>query len=84
MNVKHCDCLSWFSAKRESHKQDGETLSAQHRCNAVSASGDPAMAFGPSLDMNGRRPIPRIGSCAAGFSWQLRCHFQMAAQAAGQ
>jgi hypothetical protein len=56
MNVEHCDCLSWFSRKRESHKQDGETLSAQHCCNAVSATGDPAMAFGPSLDADDQRP----------------------------
>jgi hypothetical protein len=73
MNIEHCDCLSWFSAKCESHKQDGETLSAQLRCNASTASGDPAMAFGLSLDMNEQRPIPRIGSLAAGHNWQLRC-----------
>jgi hypothetical protein len=66
MYVEHCDCLSWFSRKGESHKQDGEMLSAQHGCNASTASGDPAMAFGLSLDMNGQRPIPRIGSLTAG------------------
>jgi hypothetical protein len=65
MNIEHCDCLSWFSRKRESHKQDGETLSAQRRCNAVSATGDPAMAFGPSSDRNRHQPVPRIGSSAA-------------------
>jgi hypothetical protein len=44
MDIEHCDCLSWFSRKRESHKQDGETLTAQLCCIA-SATGDPAMAF---------------------------------------
>jgi hypothetical protein len=58
MNIEHCDCLSWVSRKGESHKQDGEMLSAQHCCDASTASGDPAMAFGLSLDMNGQRPIP--------------------------
>src|SRR5579863_6706796 len=48
MNVEHCDCLSWFSRRCESHKQDGKTLPAQRRCNTCPASGDPAMAFGPS------------------------------------
>src|SRR5690349_11627376 len=49
MNIKHCDCLSWFSRKGESQEQDGERLSSPQRsCGACSASGDPAMAFGPS------------------------------------
>jgi hypothetical protein len=67
MNIEHCDFLSWFSRKRESHKQDGETLTAQPRgCNAVSASGDPAMALGPSSDKNGQRARSTNGSFAAG------------------
>jgi hypothetical protein len=67
MDVEHCDFLSWFLRKRESHKQDGETLTAQQRsCNAASASGDPAMAFGPSSDTNGQRPVRQSGSFAAG------------------
>src|SRR4029450_968007 len=40
--VEHCDCLSWFSWEAESHEQDGEKLFAI-------ASGDPAMAFEPSI-----------------------------------
>jgi len=35
MNIEHCDFLSWFSRKCESHKQDGETLWAQQRCNTA-------------------------------------------------
>jgi hypothetical protein len=46
--IEHCDCLSWFSRKRESHKQDGEALPAQHCCATIPATGDPAMAFGLS------------------------------------
>jgi hypothetical protein len=34
VSIEHCDCLSWFSRKSESHKQDGETLSAQQGCKA--------------------------------------------------
>src|SRR5580658_1156381 len=53
MNIEHCDCLSWFSRKSESHKQDGETLPAQRDCcKSLPASGDPAMAFEPSMDMD--------------------------------
>src|ERR1700722_13161190 len=65
MNVEHSDCLSWFSRECESHKQDGETLLAQLCCNACSASRDPAMAFGSSLDMNGQM--------AHSTNRQLRC-----------
>jgi hypothetical protein len=47
MNVEHCDYLSWFLRKRESHQQDGEALlTQQHGCESFPASGDPAMAFG--------------------------------------
>ena len=27
MDIEHCDFLSWFSRRGESHEQDGETLS---------------------------------------------------------
>jgi hypothetical protein len=38
--------LSLFgSGKRESHEQDGETLSRAHHAQIGTASGDPAMAF---------------------------------------
>ena len=40
------------------------------------------MAFGLSLDMNGQRPIPWIGSCAAGYSWQLCCRAKAGASCA--
>jgi hypothetical protein len=33
MNIEHCDDLSWFSRKRESHKQDGEALT-QYGCES--------------------------------------------------
>jgi hypothetical protein len=71
MYVEHCNCLSWFSQKRESQKQDGEALSVQHCCTRFTASGDPAMAFGPCLDMNGQWPVPSIGSFAAGKGGRL-------------
>jgi hypothetical protein len=47
MNVEHSSCfLSWFADRSKSHEQDGETL----RANCLqTASGDPAMAFEPSV-----------------------------------
>jgi hypothetical protein len=66
MNVKHCDCLSWFSRKGESHKQDGETLAAQQSLLPnLSASGDPAMALGLSLIGTDPHGPPSFGSNAA-------------------
>jgi hypothetical protein len=49
MSIEHCDDLSWLSRKRQSHKQDGEALMPQYGLRIVSASGDPAMAFGLPL-----------------------------------
>jgi hypothetical protein len=68
VNVEHSDCLSWFLRKRESHQQDGETLTAQLCCNAVSATGDPAMAFGPSSDRNGQWPVHESAAMPPGNS----------------
>src|SRR5437899_10999471 len=45
MDIKHWDCLSWFSRKGESHEQDGERLCRARLPRAKTASGDPAMAF---------------------------------------
>jgi hypothetical protein len=44
MHIEHCDFLSWFLARPESHEQDGKKL---RRVTVVkrTASGDPAMAF---------------------------------------
>jgi hypothetical protein len=50
----------------ESHKQDGETLSAQHRCNACQRLAILPWPSDLPLDMNGQWPVPRIGSIAAG------------------
>jgi hypothetical protein len=58
MHIEHCDCLSWFSWWRESHEQDGETLSFAARLRIHTVSGDPAMALGPSIDMDGLGPSP--------------------------
>src|SRR5262252_9288072 len=54
MDIEHCDCLSWFSRRGESHEQDGERLlSATTTPQRSSASRDPAMAFGPSMERTG-------------------------------
>jgi hypothetical protein len=50
MNIEHCDGLSWFSRRGESHEQDGETLPAAAVPQTETASGDPAMAFEPSIE----------------------------------
>jgi hypothetical protein len=66
MNVEHCDYLSWFLRKRESHQQDGEALlMQQHGCESFQR---PAILPWPSdfLDMDGQRPVALIGRVAAG------------------
>ena len=46
MHIEHCVFLSWFSARSESHEQDGEKLPRiTVKCGKRTASGDPAMAF---------------------------------------
>jgi hypothetical protein len=64
MDVEHSVFLSWFSGRGESHEQDGETLSRSAWLRVKSASGDPAMAFGPSIDTDGRSfaPASDLGS----------------------
>jgi hypothetical protein len=72
MDVEHCDCLSWFSGLRESHEQDGETLPFAKGLRIETASGDPAMAIGPSCDAHGQWPVAlnrqRFG-CRANGGW---------------
>src|SRR6266508_3414389 len=53
MDIEHCDCLSRFSRRGESHEQDGERLT-RAKPRSASASSDPAMAFGPSVERTGR------------------------------
>ena len=61
MDIEHCDFLSWFSRRGESHEQDGETLSRAAEPRARTASGDPAMAFEPPLRRTGAvwRPVQK-------------------------
>jgi hypothetical protein len=47
MNIEHSRFLSWFSDDRGSHEQDGERLQRAGDPRGATASGDPAMAFGP-------------------------------------
>jgi hypothetical protein len=62
MDIEHCDCLSWFSRRGESHEQDGERLMRADP-RPASASGDPAMAFEAFLCTTGdHRPVFRFGS----------------------
>jgi hypothetical protein len=56
MNIEHCDCLSWFSRRRESHEQDGETLPFASALRIQTASGDPAMAIGQPVMLTGIGP----------------------------
>jgi hypothetical protein len=60
--IEHCDRLSWFSDKRESHEQDGEMLAFAMTSRIPTASGDPAMALGLSIDRTGNWPITPIGN----------------------
>jgi hypothetical protein len=43
--IEHSLRLSWFSARSESHEQDGEMLPLAIAKRRATASGDPAMAF---------------------------------------
>jgi hypothetical protein len=63
MNIEHCDRLSWFSRRGESHEQDGETLPFAAMPQIETASGDPAMASVPSIEPTGDQSTrPKIGS----------------------
>jgi hypothetical protein len=53
MDIEHCGLLSWFLRRRESHEQDGERLSSAAMPQTETASGDPAMAFEPSIEQMG-------------------------------
>jgi hypothetical protein len=54
--IEHCDRLSWFSDKRESHEQDGERLRFATALRIQTASSDPAMAIGLSSDARATGP----------------------------
>jgi hypothetical protein len=56
VDVEHFGFLSWVLRKRESHEQDGETLSRAFALNET-ASGDPAMALRSSVRL-ARTDIP--------------------------
>jgi hypothetical protein len=49
MDIEHCSRLSWYLRRGESHEQDGERLPSAAVPQAETASGDPAMAFEPSV-----------------------------------
>src|SRR5581483_2058425 len=53
VDIKHLNRLSWFSRKGESHEQDGERLCRARELRAVTAPGDPAMAFMTSSVITG-------------------------------
>jgi hypothetical protein len=65
MDIEHCDRLSWFSRRGESHGQDGETLPAAAMPQTQTASGDPAMAFEPSIEPTGDHSARLAKSAAA-------------------
>jgi hypothetical protein len=50
MDIEHCGLLSWFLRRSESHEQDGERLPSAGMPQTETASGDPAMAFEPSIE----------------------------------
>jgi hypothetical protein len=65
MDIEHCDRLSWFSRRDESHGQDGETLPSAAAPQSETASGDPAMAFEPSIESTGDHSARLAKSAAA-------------------
>src|SRR5262245_34407401 len=73
MDIEHCDRLSWFSRRDESHGQDGERLPPAAPPQSETASSDPAMAFEPSIESTGdhsARPANRQ-RLAAGYTADL-------------
>src|SRR6266849_6405880 len=69
MDIEHCDCLSWFLRRGESHEQDGERLPSLPQTEA--ASSDPAMAFEPSIARTGDHST-RLESAAASLPDEQR------------
>jgi hypothetical protein len=65
MDIEHCDRLSWFSRRDESHGQDGERLPSAAQPQNETASGDPAMAFEPSIESTGDHSARLAKSAAA-------------------
>jgi hypothetical protein len=65
MDIEHCDRLSWFSRRDESHGQDGERLPSAAPPQNETASGDPAMAFEPSIEWTGDHSARLAKSAAA-------------------
>jgi hypothetical protein len=60
MDIEHCVCLSCFSARTESHEQDGEKLSrVRASCGLQQRPAILPWRFEPGL---GPRPI-HIGPC---------------------
>jgi hypothetical protein len=72
MDIEHCDRLSWFSRRGESHRQDGETLPAAAMPQTETASGDPAMAFEPSIESTGDHSARLAKSAAASLPDEQR------------
>jgi hypothetical protein len=53
MDIEHWYFLSWLSRRGDGHEQDGETFFRAALSLAKRTSGDPAMAFEPSLKRTG-------------------------------
>jgi hypothetical protein len=66
VDIEHCDFLSWFSERGESHEQDGERLHRAGKPSGETASSDPAMAFGPSIERTGDARLEIGSTLAAG------------------
>jgi hypothetical protein len=72
MDIEHCDRLSWFLRRGESHEQDGERLSSAAVPRGETASGDPAMAFEPSIERTGDHSTRLPKSAAASLPAEQR------------
>jgi hypothetical protein len=72
MHIEHFVFLSWFPASLESHEQDGEKLSRVTAVRGATASGDPAMAFEPSIERTGDYSARLAKSAAASLPDEQR------------
>jgi hypothetical protein len=80
MNIEHVRFLSWFSDGRKSHEQDGETLCHAGDPRLATASGDPAMAFGPFVGdrafQSPERRQPLLPDLSEGWNEAIRSNMR--------
>jgi hypothetical protein len=83
VNIKHCDFLSWFSRKEESHEQDGERL--MFALDGCDLHQHLAILPWPSVfrRCGGTHARPRLESAAVGAAEKWRTRAMLARELRG-